>query len=86
MMESNQRRSLVSQLFWSFTLRERRSTTELLGKLVAGPGIEPGTPAYETGVLPLHYPAIRMLKNYILLFLTINEELSTSTTLKAKLS
>jgi hypothetical protein len=26
--------------------------------LVAGPGIEPGTGAYETPVLPLHYPAI----------------------------
>jgi hypothetical protein len=25
--------------------------------LVAGPGIEPGTGAYETPVLPLHYPA-----------------------------
>ena len=29
-----------------------------LAKLVAGPGIEPGTGAYETPVLPLHYPAI----------------------------
>ena len=28
-------------------------------KLVAGPGIEPGTGAYETPVLPLHYPAIK---------------------------
>ena len=27
-------------------------------KLVAGPGIEPGTRAYETRVLPLHYPAV----------------------------
>ena len=26
--------------------------------LVAGPGIEPGTRAYETRVLPLHYPAV----------------------------
>ena len=26
--------------------------------MVAGPGIEPGTVAYETTVLPLHYPAI----------------------------
>ena len=25
--------------------------------MVAGPGIEPGTRAYETRVLPLHYPA-----------------------------
>ena len=32
-------------------------------KLVAGPGFEPGTSAYETDVLPLHYPAIKMLKN-----------------------
>ena len=32
-------------------------------KLVAGPGIEPGIQAYETCVLPLHYPAIKMLKN-----------------------
>ncbi len=27
-------------------------------KLVAGPGIGPGVLAYETNVLPLHYPAI----------------------------
>jgi hypothetical protein len=26
--------------------------------MVAGPGIEPGTGAYETPVLPLHYPAL----------------------------
>lgn len=26
--------------------------------MVAGPGIEPGTVAYEATVLPLHYPAI----------------------------
>jgi hypothetical protein len=31
--------------------------------LVTGPGIEPGTIAYETIVLPLHYPAIKMLKS-----------------------
>ena len=29
--------------------------------LVAGPGIEPGTGAYETPVLPLHYPAIDII-------------------------
>jgi hypothetical protein len=29
--------------------------------MVAGPGIEPGTRAYETLVLPLHYPAIKIL-------------------------
>lgn len=28
--------------------------------MVAGPGIEPGTRAYETLVLPLHYPAIKL--------------------------
>ena len=31
------------------------------GELVAGPGIEPGTGAYETPVLPLHYPAILLV-------------------------
>ena len=29
--------------------------------MVAGPGIEPGTRAYETRVLPLHYPAIEVV-------------------------
>ena len=31
--------------------------------MVAGPGIEPGTVAYETTVLPLHYPAIVLYLN-----------------------
>ena len=34
--------------------------TLYLNSLVAGPGIEPGTVAYETTVLPLHYPAIEL--------------------------
>jgi hypothetical protein len=34
------------------------SLLQLEEKLIAGPGIEPGTGAYETPVLPLHYPAI----------------------------
>ena len=33
-------------------------------KLVAGPGIEPGTRAYETRVLPLHYPAIIVMGGF----------------------
>ena len=32
--------------------------------LVAGPGIEPGTRAYETRVLPLHYPAIIVMGGF----------------------
>ena len=31
--------------------------------MVAGLGIEPRTSAYETDVLPLHYPAIKLLKS-----------------------
>ncbi|CAB4137964.1 hypothetical protein UFOVP328_157 [uncultured Caudovirales phage] len=30
-------------------------------KLVAGPGIEPGTEAYETSEIPFLYPAIDLL-------------------------
>lgn len=45
--------------------------------MVAGPGIEPGTRAYETRVLPLHYPAIKMLKNKRLA--PHNETVSVST-------
>jgi hypothetical protein len=40
-----------------------RYQTALHSELVAGPGIEPGTRAYETRVLPLHYPAITLLKH-----------------------
>ena len=35
--------------------------------MVAGPGIEPGTVAYETTVLPLHYPAIVLYLNNCLM-------------------
>jgi hypothetical protein len=27
-------------------------------KKIAGPGVEPGIPDYETGVIPFHYPAV----------------------------
>ena len=33
--------------------------------MVARRGIEPLTPAYETGVLPLHYLAIKILNNLL---------------------
>ena len=33
--------------------------------MVAGPGIEPGTVAYETTVLPLHYPAADQSKTFL---------------------
>ena len=41
-----------SNLWWAF----------YSANLVAGPGIEPGTVAYETTVLPLHYPAIYLVE------------------------
>ena len=63
-MDSNQLNPKVTDLQSAATLQLRRTPKDKNikeQKMVAGRGIEPLTGAYETPVLPLHYPAVYVL-------------------------
>lgn len=53
----------MSRVIKIFSEEDARALYDEIGQVVAGAGVEPAVTDYETGVLPLHYPATGVLQH-----------------------